>query len=80
MKMPKLRLEIFLSPIISILAAFFLGAILMLLFNKDPLAAYYALLKGAFGSKFAISNTISNLISSSISNTTFLVFQMLFQI
>lgn len=60
--MPKSRLEIFLSPIISILAAFFLGAILMLLFNKDPLAAYYALLKGAFGSKFAISNTISNAI------------------
>jgi len=61
-KISKLNLEIFLSPIISIFVAFFLGAMLMLLFDKDPVAAYFALLKGALGSKFAISNTISNAI------------------
>jgi len=54
------RLSIFLSPMVSILAAFLVGAVLMLLFDKNPLVAYSALFRGAFGSPFAVSNTVSN--------------------
>jgi simple sugar transport system permease protein len=54
------HLSILFSPLVSILAAFLVGALLMLLFDKDPLVAYAALFKGAFGSPFAISNTVTN--------------------
>lgn len=56
------RLLAFLSPVVSVAAAILGGALLMIAFDKDPLQAYFALLRGAFGSPFAISNTIAKAI------------------
>ncbi len=48
---------------ISVLLALILGAIIMLLTGNDPLGAYYELLRGAFGSKRAIGNTLAKTIT-----------------
>ncbi len=43
---------------ISILGAFLAGAVLILLVGVNPIEAYASLIKGAFGSKYAISETL----------------------
>ena len=53
------KLSIVLSPLVSIAAGVLFGAVLMIAFKKDPVAAYSALVRGSFGSAFAISNTVS---------------------
>ena len=45
-------------PLAAVAAAFILGGLLMLMIGVNPLAAYKALLDGAFGSLKAISGTI----------------------
>ena len=44
--------------LLAVLAALFLGAILILIIGVNPIAAYGALIKGAFGTKYAISETL----------------------
>ncbi len=48
-----------LSPLVSIGGGILVGALLMIVFKRDPIVAYSALLRGAFGSPFAIANTVS---------------------
>ena len=45
-------------PLAAVLAAFLLGAVLMIVIGVDPVEAYLALIDGAFGSQRAISGTI----------------------
>lgn len=47
-----------LSPLISVLLAFFVSGILLLLVGTNPLEAYSSLLNGAFGSSHRIGETI----------------------
>ena len=47
-------------PIVAVLLALMLGALLILFIGKSPLVAYAALLKGAFGSKRDIAETLIN--------------------
>ena len=47
------------APIISILIAFAVGGVLILLIGKNPVAAIYALFSGALGNSFALGNTIN---------------------
>ena len=47
-----------LVPIISILLALVAGAVLLFLAGVDPLATYAAMLDGALGSSYAISETL----------------------
>ena len=39
--------------------AFVIGGVLLLGFGEDPIAAYSAMLRGAFGSRFAIGETLA---------------------
>jgi general nucleoside transport system permease protein len=48
----------FLTSVLAVLFALFLGAIFILLSNDDPITAYRALLDGAFGSRRAIAETL----------------------
>ena len=48
-----------LSLFISVFLALLLGALIMLLIGKDPLAGYAALVKGALGTPRAIGNTLA---------------------
>ncbi len=56
---PRLNGEYLLSLFFSILLALGLGAVIILLTGKDPLAGYGALIKGALGSPRAIGNTLA---------------------
>jgi len=47
-----------LMPLLALLTAFAVGAVIMLLSGENPLAAYAGLLQGAFGSLGAISRTL----------------------
>ena len=49
-----------LFPIIAILIAFIIGAVIVLATGNNPLVAYAALLDGAFGSKLALGRTLLN--------------------
>ena len=44
--------------IVAVLAAIIVGAILILLIGINPLVAYSALIKGAFGTRYAVSETL----------------------
>jgi simple sugar transport system permease protein len=48
------RITGFLAPLIAVLAAFIVGAILILWVGKDPIVAYTALFSGALGDVFGI--------------------------
>lgn len=56
------KLFIVLSPVFSIIAAVIVGALLMMLFERNPIEAYRALIRGSFGSSFAIANTVTKAI------------------
>jgi len=45
-------------PIVSVLAALFAGAILILVSGSDPIRGYLALIRGAFGSPYNITETL----------------------
>ena len=47
-------------PLIAILISFAIGAIIMLATGNDPITAYGALLRGAFGSPLAVGRTLLN--------------------
>ncbi len=47
-------------PLIAILISFAIGAIIMLATGNDPILAYGALLRGAFGSPLAVGRTLLN--------------------
>lgn len=51
------RLDGFL-PVIAALAAFVIGAVMLLIMGTDPLLAYRAMLNGAFGNQNALAETI----------------------
>lgn len=53
------RLKTFLPEIIAILLAFFIGSIILIITGYNPLLAFYALFKGAFGDKFGIGQTLT---------------------
>lgn len=57
-KLTKMVLELK-TPMIAILCAFIFGAILILLTGKNPIEAYSALFRGAFGTPQAISQTLN---------------------
>ncbi|GEO79442.1 ABC transporter permease [Companilactobacillus mindensis] len=50
-------------PLISVLAGFIVGAILMLIFGYDPIQNYQNLLKGSLGGIYSIGETLRNMIS-----------------
>ncbi len=52
------RKAIFLVPFISLILAFIFGAILLILAGADPLETYSAMLNGAFGSSYNITETL----------------------
>ncbi|HPP69924.1 MAG TPA: ABC transporter permease, partial [Pseudothermotoga sp.] len=52
------RLWAFLVPIISVIMALLISSVVILLIGQDPIVAYAALFKGAFGSKLAIASVI----------------------
>ena len=56
---PRRNGEYLLSLLFSVLLALLLGAVIILLTGKDPLAGYGALMKGALGSPRAIGNTLA---------------------
>lgn len=58
MKYRKINLSQVLLPLLSILMAFFLGAVIILLIGKNPLEAYAFLFKGAFGSLPSFAETL----------------------
>ena len=45
-------------PILAMLAAFTVGAVLLLLLNVNPFTAYAALIEGAFGSTYSITQSL----------------------
>ena len=45
-------------PILAMLAAFTVGAVLLLLLNVNPFTAYAALIEGAFGSMYSITQSL----------------------
>jgi simple sugar transport system permease protein len=47
-----------LGPILAVLAALLVGAVIMLFSGQDPIAAYRALLNGAFNGRRAIAETL----------------------
>jgi len=47
-----------LIPVISVLVALLLGALFVLLSGNDPIAAYVALVRGAFGSPYDVTETL----------------------
>ncbi|WP_051237698.1 ABC transporter permease [Lacticigenium naphthae] len=47
-----------LVPILSVLMGFLIGAIIMLVFNFNPIEGYSAMFKGAFGTPFYIGETL----------------------
>jgi len=47
-------------PVVAVLIALVLGALLILFIGKSPLTAYGALLKGSFGSKRDVAETLIN--------------------
>lgn len=51
-----------LAPVIAVLLALALGAVLLLVLGKNPVEAYISMLDGAFGSDTRILNTISRAI------------------
>ncbi|MCD8249425.1 MAG: ABC transporter permease [Lachnospiraceae bacterium] len=53
-----MKLEKVVKPIISIVLALLLGAVVIRLVGEDPLEIYYAMFNGAFGSKNAIAGTL----------------------
>ena len=52
------RLYDVLLPFAAVLAAFLIGAVLLLLQGVNPLEAYQAMFVGAFGSKNGLSDTL----------------------
>ena len=48
---------------LSILEAFLLGALLMLVTGYDPMKGYAAMLKGAFGSSRVFGNTLAKMLT-----------------
>ena len=58
MKFNKANLSQILLPLLSILMAFFIGAIIILCIGKNPLEAYAFLFKGAFGSVASFAETL----------------------
>jgi ABC-type uncharacterized transport system permease subunit len=47
-------------PLIAILISFAIGAVIMLVTGNNPVTAFGALLRGAFGSPLAIGRTLLN--------------------
>ncbi len=52
------RLWAFIVPIVSVIIALLIASVIIILIGKNPIYAYGVMLKGAFGSKAAIANTI----------------------
>jgi general nucleoside transport system permease protein len=52
------RLDAFL-PVVAALAAFVIGAVMLLIMGTNPLVAYRAMLNGAFGNQNALAETIA---------------------
>ena len=52
------RRAAFLVPVISFIVALLLGAILLLLSGANPITTYVAMLRGAFGSIYSLSETL----------------------
>lgn len=52
------RLARFANPILAIIIAFFMGGLMVLVSGDNPLDAYAAILKGAFGSWNAVKTTV----------------------
>ena len=48
------------SPLVAILISFAIGAVIMLATGNNPIEAYGALLRGAFGSPLAVGRTLLN--------------------
>jgi general nucleoside transport system permease protein len=57
MRVNKLPLDT-LTPLFAFIAALLVGAVMLLVLGANPLQAYGAMLEGAFGSTFAISQTL----------------------
>jgi ABC-type uncharacterized transport system permease subunit len=53
-----LQLYNLLAPLIAVIMAFLVSAILIVLAKADPLVAYYELLKGGFGSYFVLQKPL----------------------
>ncbi|HOJ88452.1 MAG TPA: ABC transporter permease [Pseudothermotoga sp.] len=52
------KLWAFLVPIVSVIMALLISSVVILLIGQNPIVAYAALFKGAFGSKLAIASVI----------------------
>ncbi|MDI3471968.1 MAG: ral nucleoside transport system permease protein [Thermotogaceae bacterium] len=54
----KINLSAFIVPVMSVIIALLIASVVILLIGKNPLIAYYEMLKGAFGSSQDFINTI----------------------
>ncbi len=52
------RLLAYAIPVLSVIAALAIGAVMLLLLGADPIEGYSAMLRGAFGSGNALTATI----------------------
>ncbi|MGJ8454379.1 ABC transporter permease [Pseudothermotoga sp. U03pept] len=52
------RLWAFIVPVVSVIIALLISSVVILLIGQNPLVAYAALFRGAFGSKLAVASTI----------------------
>ena len=57
-RLEKSRLSVVLVPVTSFILALLFGAIILLLFGINPLQAYAVMIKGSFGSGYALSETL----------------------
>ena len=55
---PNSRIWSFVVPIVAVILALVIASVVILLIGKNPITAYGALIKGAFGGKQAIADTI----------------------
>ena len=55
----KKYLTVFAIPIFSIILAFLIGAVIMILIGANPLIAFSALFKGAFGTAAGVGTTLN---------------------
>lgn len=57
--MTSTRATAVLVPVLSVLLSFLVGGVIVVISGHDPVAAYVALLQGAFGSVFNLANTLT---------------------
>ncbi len=54
----RMRFWAFVVPVVSVVIALLIASVIIILIGKNPIEAYAVMIKGAFGSKAALANTV----------------------